>query len=102
MPFYSLFQGGHRPYFIDFSAKDLFKDHTHEIHRPMSRSLRLVDPRIISKYKETLHQHMLQQRIFEKLDVLQEVSSVGTWTEHHTSPYLSLDDRITEAMLHAE
>jgi hypothetical protein len=44
LPFYSLFQGDHRPYYIDFNAAIAFADNSYEIARPKGRGLQLHDP----------------------------------------------------------
>jgi hypothetical protein len=62
LPFYSIFQGDHRPYYIDISSIQMVSDHTHEIHKPAGRSLRLMDPRAITKYCEFLHKELQYQK----------------------------------------
>jgi hypothetical protein len=101
LPPYSLFQGDHQPYFLDFSAKYLFRDHTHKIHHPLSRTLTLNNPRKIAKNKETLYNHIEKHNLFSKCKELSKILTTE-WTHSHTAQYLTLDSLITEAMLNSE
>lgn len=49
LPLYSLFQGEHRPSYIDFDAAIAFADNAYEIARPKGRGLQLKDPRVVAK-----------------------------------------------------
>jgi hypothetical protein len=96
LPFYTLFHGDHRPYYIDYSAKRLFIDHTHEIHKPASRSLRLLDPRDIAKYKDTLYKQLAYHKVIDKVADLQLHSQNKSWTESQEDLYQNLDYTITK------
>jgi len=78
LPYYSLFHGDHRPYYINQTAKKMFSDHTHEIHKPTGRALRLMDPRVFVKYRETLHNDLQYHKIHKKCESLQKASRDGT------------------------
>jgi hypothetical protein len=58
LPLYSLFQGDHRPYYIDLDATVAFADNAYEICRPQGHGLQLCDPRIITKYIDSLRDHI--------------------------------------------
>jgi hypothetical protein len=101
LPFHSLFQGDHRPYFLDLSVKHLFRNHTHEIQRPSYRLLTLHNPRKTAKYKEELHYYLKRYNIYDRCSKLKTVSEEA-WTDVHTSTYLQLDHLITKAMIQVE
>jgi hypothetical protein len=44
LPYYSMFQGDHRPYYLDLTASIVFADNTYEIACPKGRGLQLHDP----------------------------------------------------------
>jgi hypothetical protein len=103
LPFYSLFHSDHRPYYVDLSAKLLFKDHINKIHRSTGRLLRLQDPRVIACYIAELHKFFDQHKILEKCSELIHQSSLeGRWDSTQQEIYYNLDNKITEGMLHSE
>jgi hypothetical protein len=102
LPLYSLFQGDHRPYYIDFNAAIAFADSAYEIARPKGRGLQLKDPRIVSKYREILHEQLTYHKIYEKLEFLMQHALDGTWSVELTEEYQRVDRLYTESMLHAE
>lgn len=102
MPHYSLLQGDHRPYYVDFDAELAFADHAHEIGRPDSRGLRLLDPRIVSNYKEKFRSLLDYHKVHEKREELIQVAQAGTWTPVDTVKYNRLDIQVTDCMHQAE
>jgi hypothetical protein len=102
LPFYSVFHGDHHPYYIDFDSKLLLSDSTFEIHRPSQRALSLRDPRLIKKYRDSLHDKFAKHNIQVKCDTLQQASTDGTWTHQDEAIYHKLDKTITQAMLSVE
>ena len=73
----------------------------HEIHKLASRSLWLLDPREIVKYKETLHTK-LDNHNCDKVADLQLQSQNQTWSPYHKDIYQKLDYTITKVILYAE
>jgi hypothetical protein len=55
LPYHSLFQGDHRPCYIDIDASIAFEGKTPSICPPCQRILQLKDPKIVTTYVETLH-----------------------------------------------
>jgi hypothetical protein len=102
LPLYSLFQGDHRPYYIDLDAKIAFADNAFEISRPKGRGLQLKDPCIIAKYTEALNDQLAYHKLKEKIYTLQEAADDLQWTAILTDEYQKDDTLITEAMLFAE
>jgi hypothetical protein len=102
LPLYSLFQGDHRPYYIDLDATIAFEDNAYEISRPQGRGLQLKDPRIVTKYTSELYDQLSYHKIWEKEGQLKEAASSNTWTPYHTEQYQRVDTKITEIMLSAE
>ncbi len=100
LPYNAIFQGDHRPCFIDIDVSKAFDGKTPELCPPCQRQLQLHDPRIIKKYLETLHQQFKIHNIPEKVKALQQEHS--EWTDHHQLEYEKLDKLITESMLYAE
>ncbi len=102
LPLYSLFQGDHRPYYVDFDAAIAFADNAYEISRPRGRGLQLKDPRVVAKYVETLNDQLSYHNLKEKVYTLQEAAEDLHWTATLTDEYQNTDTLITEAMLYAE
>jgi len=65
-------------------------------------SLRLQDPRIFEKYKESLYTSLAAHKVFQICKELHQASLQGIWTPTHEDSYHKLDETITRAMLHAE
>jgi hypothetical protein len=76
--------------------------HTHEIYQPAGRTLCLLDPREITKYKETLYKELQYNQVFKKVDNLRHLSQTTPWNEQLENSYHALDYTITKAMLSAE
>ncbi len=102
LPLYSLFQGDHRPYYIDLDATIAFEDSAYEISRPQGRGLQLKDSRIVTNYTTALYNQLEYHKIWEKETHIKEVVTSGKWTPHHTEQYQRIDTTITEIMLSAE
>jgi hypothetical protein len=102
LPFYSLLHSDHRPYYVDFSPRLLFRDHTNEIHKPAHRLLCLRDPRVTARYKTELHKFVEHHKILEKCTELHQASTVSSWDNHKEELYYKLDAKITDGMLHSE
>jgi hypothetical protein len=102
LSFYSMFNSDHRGYYVDFDAKLLFSDPAYEIAPRSYRKLRLHDPKLVDKYRESLHHQLDAHKILEKLTDLKRHATKSTWTSAHTDQYNTLDNIITTAMLSAE
>ncbi len=102
LPLYSLFQGDHRPYYIDLTAAIAFADNAYEIARPKGRGLQLHDPRIVSKYNEILTEQAAYHKLIDKALHFQETSDEGTWNESTTESYQRTDTLASETMIYAE
>jgi hypothetical protein len=102
LPFHSIFSGDHRPCFLDFDANLLFASSTPPLAPSCQRSLQLMDPRRVTKYKEQLHHQLLYHNVFERCKALLEAADSETWTPDHLIQYEKLDKIITESMLCAE
>jgi hypothetical protein len=102
MSHHSLFTSDHRPCYIDLGPIAFFSDPAYEIEPRTYRRLRLNDPKLTLQYQTELHDQLTHHDIFNKLDQLKEHAQQGTWTDQHTQQYLSLDNTIMVAMLHAE
>lgn len=77
MPFHSLFNCNHRPYYLDLNARELFADLAYEIPSPAYRKLFLLDPRILQEYYTTLHTQLTNHKIFDKLHNLKQVADTS-------------------------
>jgi hypothetical protein len=102
LSFYSMFNSDHRGYYVDFDAKLLFSDPAYEMAPRSYRKLRLHDPKLVDKYRESLHHQLDANKILEKLTDLKRHATKSTWTSAHTDQYNTLDNIITTAMLSAE
>ena len=87
LPYYSMFQGDHRPYYLDLTASVVFADNTYEIACPKGRGLQLHDPRIVTKYKDALYEQLSYHKCHEKLQELQQCAQDNTWSEDLTIKY---------------
>ncbi len=99
---HSLLHGDHRPYYIDLDTAGLFSEPAYDIAQASSRTLRLHDPWLVSKYIEVMHEKLQEHTVPQRLASLLDTVKKGQWTDHHTEVYNSLDATITEAMLFAE
>jgi hypothetical protein len=102
LPYYSMFQGDRRPYYLDLTASIVFADNTYEIACPKGRGLQLHDPRIVTKYKDALYEQLSYHKCHEKVQELQQCAQANTWSEYLTLKYQITDTVITEIMIHAE
>ncbi len=87
LPFYSIFDSDHRPYYIDIDAKLLFSDSVHDIAPKSHRLLRLHDPRITEKYRTLVHKQFQIHKVYEKLNDLKSHADKATWQPSHTDLY---------------
>ena len=102
LPFYSVFQSDHRPYYLDLNAKIAFADNAYEIARPQGRGLQLHDPRYVRKYSSILSEQLTYHKVHDKTEDLQRKITDNQWTAEDKERYQRLDIIITEAMLSAE
>jgi hypothetical protein len=102
LPYYSMFQGDHRPYYLDLTASIVFADNTYEIARLKGSGLQLHDPRKVDKYRDILHEQLTYHKCYEKIQTMQQNTHDDTWNEHLTHEYQITDTVITETMIHAE
>jgi hypothetical protein len=101
LPYNSMFQGDHRPCYIDLDADEAFGGKTPPISPPCQRSLQLHDPRIVSAYLNTLNKQFDIHKIHEKVGKLQKKDS-KLWEEMDVQTYERIDTLITQSMLYAE
>jgi hypothetical protein len=97
-----MFQGDHRPYYLDLTASIVFADNTYEIARPKGRGLQLHDPRIVDKYRDILQDQLTYHKCYDKIQNMQQNAYDDTWNEHLTHEYQITDTVITKTMIHAE
>jgi len=101
LPYHSLFQGDHRPCYIDIDARIAFEGKTLSICPPCQCILQLKDSRIVTKYVETLHKQLDLHKVCRKVEQLSKITS-EQWTLQNQTQYECLDQLITESMLYAE
>jgi len=101
LPYHSLFQGDHRPCYIDIDTSIAFEGKTPSICPPCQRVLQLKDPRIVTTYVETLHKQLDLHKVCLKVEQLSKITS-EQWTLQNQTQYERLDRLITESMLYAE
>lgn len=102
LPFNSIFDGDHRPCFLDLNGTQLFGGDTPPLVSPCQRSLQLSDPRRTNNYRTVLHEQLQYHNVFDKCKNLKIVADTKQWSSEHTDLYNSLDQTITESMLFAE
>jgi len=101
LPYHSLFQGDHRPCYIDIDTSIAFEGKTPSICLPCQRVLQLKDLRIVTTYVETLHKQLDLHKVCLKVEQLSKITS-EQWTLQNQTQYERLDRLITESMLYAE
>jgi len=101
LPYNSIFQGDHRPCYIDLDASLAFGGHTAPVCPPCQRGLQLHDPRRIDEYLSTLHAQLHLHKVLTKVNNLHAKASSG-WSDSDLEEYKRLDTLITEAMLYSE
>ena len=84
LPYHSIFQSDHRPCYIDIDANALFSESTVPIVPPCLRQLQLLDPRKVSKYKESVHKQLEYHNIIGKYRTLKDTAESADWAEHDT------------------
>jgi hypothetical protein len=97
LPYNAIFHGDHHPCFLDLVADQLFAGDTPPLAPPCRRSLQLHDPRLVTKYKEVLHDQLLYH-----ISTLKTAAQQQSWMIQHTQEYENLDKLITESILYAE
>jgi hypothetical protein len=101
LPYNAVFQGDHRPCFIDIDVSLAFDGKIAEISPPCQRHLQLHDPRLVTKYLEVLSKQFQLHSIPEKVAALKQQSKTE-WSEEKLLTYERLDASITQSMLYAE
>jgi hypothetical protein len=101
LPCHSVFQGDHRPCYIDLDVSLAFDGKTPSISPPCQCTLQLHDPCIVVNYISALHQQFKCHKILQKIEFLYAVEPT-LWTPQHQIEYECLDALITESMLCAE
>jgi len=101
LPYHSLFQGDHRPCYIDLESSIAFDGKPPSISPPCQRVLQTKDPRIVAKYIKKLNDQLEKHKVLPKLQELYLLES-HQWTDQTQQTYERLDKIITEAMLYAE
>ncbi len=102
LPYYSIFQGDHRPCFIDLDATELFQEKTHPLATIQQRGLQLSDPSIMTKYKKILKDQLEYHNIEQKKEHMRKTVREGSWSEDEVSIYETIDRINSESMLYAE
>jgi hypothetical protein len=88
--YHSLFQGDHRPCYIDIDASIAFERKTPYICPPCQRVLQLKDPRIVTAYVETLNKQLDLHKVSRKVEQLSKITS-EQWTLQNQTQYERLD-----------
>jgi hypothetical protein len=101
LPYNSVFQGDHRPCYIDLNAVEAFGGQTSPVCPPCQRSLQLHDPRKVNEYLTALTAQLSLHKVQQKVATLHNKAITG-WQEDDQLQYERLDKLITEAMLYAE
>jgi len=101
LPYHSLFQGDHRPCYIDIDVSLAFDGKTPSICPPCQRTLQLHDPRVVNNYITALHQQFKYHKIGQKTESLYNIAP-NQWNTQQHIEYERLDQLITESMLYAE
>jgi hypothetical protein len=102
LPYHSIFQSDHRPCYIDIDANALFSESTIPIVSPCLRQLQLLDPRKVSKYKESVHKQLEYHNIIDKYRALKDTAESADWADHDTGDYEKVDKLNSESMIYAE
>lgn len=101
LPYNSVFQGDHRPCYIDLNATEAFGGQTAPVCPPCQRNLQLHDPRKVDEYLSALNGQLSLHKVHQKVTTLNNKALTG-WQEEDQIQYERLDTLITEAMLYAE
>lgn len=101
LPYNSIFQGDHRPCYIDLDSSLAFGGKTSPACPPCQRGLQLHDPRRVSEYITTLNTQLETHNILQKVTELHTKTTIG-WDSTDYAKYETIDQLITEAMLYAE
>ena len=101
LPYNFLFQGDHRPCYINLNVKLAFDGKTPSICPPYQCTLQLHDPRIASNYLTALHKQFDYHKVQKKTELLYSIDPTE-WTIQHQQEYEHLDRLITDSMLCAE
>jgi len=102
LPYHTVFISDHRGCYVDFDAAALFGSPTAALAPKIYRGLRLQDPRIVQKYKDTLWEQMQYHQLLKKVEMLIEVAKNKSWQKSHQQEYEKIDRLLIEIMLHAE
>jgi hypothetical protein len=102
LPYYSIFQGDHRPCFIDLDATALFQEGTHAVAPMTQRGLQLADPKIVTKYIKIIKTQLEYHNKEEKRELLWAKVREGTWDYNDQLEYKKIDQITSESALHAE
>lgn len=84
----SLFYSDHRPCYIDIDTKLLFQEDSHALH---PRGLQLMDPQIIIKYNNNLHDQLSYHHIVEKYRNLIDLAYSDLWAPEWEDEYKKID-----------
>jgi hypothetical protein len=102
LPYYSIFQGDHRAFFIDLDATELLQEGTHPLAPVKQRKLQLSDLSIMTKYKKILKDQLEYHNIEKKREYLRTTVREVTWSEDEVSMYETIGQINSESMLYAE
>jgi hypothetical protein len=101
LPYHSLFQGDHRPFYIDLDVDLAFDGKVPSICPPCQRTLQLKDPRIVQNYITALTRQFNLHNVLPKLQELNSIQP-NEWSFQHLTMYERLDRTISESMLYAK
>jgi hypothetical protein len=101
LPYNAVFQGDHRPCYIDLDGPTAFGGETSPIFPPCQRGLQLHDLHKVNEYLTVLSDQICKHNISEKVIDLHTKASLK-WEEEYYRTYEKLDSLITEVMLYAE
>jgi len=69
-PFFQRLSGDHRGFYIDFQEQDLFMNTNLPIFESEGRRLKSKDKSAVTQYINHLHQHLLDNNVFKRMDEL--------------------------------
>jgi hypothetical protein len=101
LPYNAVFQGDHRPCYIDLDGPIAFGGETSPVCPPCQRGLQLHDPRKVDDYLTVLTDQLAKHKIPQKVSQL-HMKALSGWEDEDNQTYEKLDLLITEAMLYAE
>jgi Reverse transcriptase (RNA-dependent DNA polymerase) len=103
---YSDFQWGtksdHRLLWADFKSTNLFGDSNIPMWNPLSRRLKMLDIRVVSKFIDLRKKHLAEHQLEQRLRLLRERILVEDFSEDLKKEFEEIDKLRTEGILYAD